>query len=317
MGGVPVFFSILVSILIWMNQESLDQEKYFIVALIIIFIIGLRDDLIPMKPIYKIINQLIPAVIVVVFSNIEITSFYEIFSQYTFPRYFTLATTLLTIIVITNSYNLIDGIDGLVGSVGVLTIGLFGFWFYLVGNISLGLLCFSFVGGLLAFLFYNWQPSKIFMGDTGALLIGFFVACIVIIFFNTNQTISDSAELKFRNPISIAIAVLIIPLFDTLRVFVIRLMNNRSPFSPDNNHMHHKLLKYGLSHGQAVLFLLFVNFLFLVVVILLKDRHEFYSFGSIVLMSIITTIVLSDKIFPQRKGVQLPSKPQTKKPTIK
>lgn len=288
----------------WLPKEGFDFLKYLIVALTIIFIIGLRDDLIPMRPIYKIINQLIPTILVIYFFDQKIQSFYALGVGGIFPEYFQWIATILTVIVITNSYNLVDGIDGLAASLGVIALALFGSWYFTVGDIYMSVICFSFTGAYLSFLNYNWQPSKIFMGDTGALLLGFLISFVVIDFFNTNNTLTVGDSMFCRNPISIAIGILIIPLLDTIRVFVIRVSQNKSPFTPDNNHMHHKLLKLGLGHSKTVLVLLAINIIFVFSVVLLRRYHEIYSMLSIILLSGLITLMLTDKfldrIFPAK-----------------
>src|SRR6185295_18533496 len=117
-----------------------------------------------------------------------------------------------------NAYNLIDGLDGLAGTIGILGLSVFGMWFHLVGNSAIGLISMIFAGALIAFLFFNWEPSKIFMGDTGALMIGLILSFLAITFINTNYHLPADHDYKLRASISSAICVVIIPVFDTLRV---------------------------------------------------------------------------------------------------
>ena len=173
------------------------------------------------------------------------------------PETFSLLLTYLTIIVIINSFNLIDGIDGLAGSLGLMSATVFGCYFLMVDMPAFSILSFSLAGTLVAFLIFNFQPAKVFMGDTGSLLIGLIQAILVIKFIN----VADSAEVAYPMVASPAIgfAILMVPLMDTLRVFAIRIFHRRSPFSPDRNHVHHLLLDKGLSHKEITLTLVTIN----------------------------------------------------------
>lgn len=242
-----------------MPKEGIDELKYIFLAATIVFIIGIRDDLIPMRPIYKLINQLIPTLLVIFFYDVTIYSLYGIAGSWEFPILVKIVVTVFTVIVITNSFNLIDGIDGLAGSIAIIASSVLGIWFMMINHIYLSALCFSLVGVCVGFLYYNWSPSKIFMGDTGALMIGFLLSCLIIIFLNENAALKMAHYAKLENPITFAISIVMLPLIDTLRVFIIRVRKGVSPFFPDNNHLHHMLLSKGYSHSKTVMVLLTVN----------------------------------------------------------
>lgn len=242
-----------------MPKGGVDELKYVFLAATIVFIIGIRDDLIPMRPIYKLINQLIPTLLVIYFYDVTIYSLYGIAGSWEFPILVKIFVTVFTVIVITNSFNLIDGIDGLAGSIAIIASSVLGIWFMMINHIYLSALCFSLVGVCVGFLYYNWSPSKIFMGDTGALLIGFLLSCLIIIFLNENAALKMTHYAKLENPITFAISIVMLPLVDTLRVFIIRIKNGVSPFFPDNNHLHHMLLNKGYSHSKTVMILFAAN----------------------------------------------------------
>jgi UDP-N-acetylmuramyl pentapeptide phosphotransferase/UDP-N-acetylglucosamine-1-phosphate transferase len=147
---------------------------------------------------------------------------------------------------VVNAYNLIDGVDGLAGSLGVLTTASFGIYFLMAEMPFYAMLSFAMTGSLLAFLIYNFNPAKIFMGDSGSLMLGLVNAILVIKFI----TVADAAAatLPVSSAVAIGFSILIVPLLDTLRVFSIRIFKGRSPFSPDRNHIHHLLLDRGLNH---------------------------------------------------------------------
>ncbi|MDX1629782.1 MAG: MraY family glycosyltransferase, partial [Fulvivirga sp.] len=189
MGGIPMFLGAVFALVIWLPGHAANEYKYLFGALILTFVIGLRDDLIPLRPIYKLLSQLIPAAIVIYLSDIHLVSFYDIGNIH-FPIWISWLLTLFVIVVITNSINLIDGLDGLAGSVSFISLSALGGWFFLADYYFLGYIIFAFLGGILSFLIYNWQPSKIFMGDTGALLLGFLLSCMIILFINKNHALA-------------------------------------------------------------------------------------------------------------------------------
>lgn len=291
MGGIPLFLGAAFALLIWLPQEASFANKYLFGALSIMFVIGLRDDLIPLKPIFKLLSQLIPALMVIYLSDIKLDSFYEIF-DWQFPELLSWLVTIFVIIVITNSINLIDGLDGLAGSISFIVLSTLACWFYLIGDYYISYIIFAFLGGIASFLYFNWQPSKIFMGDTGALLIGFFQACIIILFINSNYHLAPIASYKFTSSIGSAVCILIIPLVDTLRVFIIRLFYLRSPFEADNNHIHHLLIKTGLNHGQSVLVLVALNIVFIMLALLLKEYGDLILLLSAFVLSLVFIIIV-------------------------
>jgi len=273
-GGVPIFLGIMLSVMMWLPLAYIGEFKYVISALIITFILGLRDDLIELKANQKLLGQIAAASLLIFFCDIRLRSMYGLFGIYDLPIWASFLVTTFTFIVVTNAYNLIDGIDGLAGSVAILALLFFGSWFMLVGKIHYSFFCFAFAGSLLAFLNYNWAPSRIFMGDTGSLLIGFFIASSTIYFIDTNYRLSDDSLFKFNAFVASGVGIIAIPLYDTLRVFVKRVIAGKSPMHPDKNHVHHVLLKLGMSHAGATLVLIAINLLFIGIVVSFRDMSD-------------------------------------------
>lgn len=274
MGGVPIFVGFVIAISIWIPLEDLRDIKYVLGALGIMFIIGFRDDLINLRALQKLLGQIAAALIIVTVCDIRFTSLYGLFGIYEIPDAISYVLSLFTIIVITNAFNLIDGIDGLAGTVGLVSSMFFGVWFYLAGLEAYSFICFALLGTILAFLQFNWAPSKVFMGDTGSLLIGFFLSIITIRFIEANYVLSSGAPHKFIAFVGPAIAVLIVPLYDTLRVFIKRIMKGKSPMHPDRTHLHHILLRLGCTHAQATAILATVNVIFVLLALVLKDFSD-------------------------------------------
>jgi len=259
MGGIAIFMGFLFSSLVWIPLSELAPFRYFCGAAVLIFLTGLRDDLAPLSPRGKLIMQLL-ATTMVVWSGIRITSFYGFLGIGELPVLVSYLLSIFVIIAVTNAFNLIDGLDGLAGLIGLIAFTLLAGWFLLVRDgqnhaWAMALLLIGFIGGTVAFLCYNWHPASIFMGDTGSLLLGFVLSASCIKFLQINGDPNFVSLYKINAPISMAIAIAIIPVFDTGRIFLLRISQGRSPFSPDKLHVHHLLMRMGLRHSQVALIL--------------------------------------------------------------
>lgn len=261
LGGVGIFSGFFLAALLSISLHSNHEFQYYFAAALVIFILGLKDDIVNLSASKKFIGQLIAAGILIHLAGIRITSMHGLFGMEELPRIFSIVLSYLTIILIINAFNLIDGVDGLAGMLGLLTTSVFGTYFILVGMPAYALLSFALGGSLLAFLIFNYNPAKIFMGDCGSLLLGLTNAILAIKFIEVadGQTVS----LPIQSAVAVGISVLIIPLLDTMRVFSIRILNGRSPFSPDRNHIHHLLLDRGLTHKHVSLFCFLLNIVFI------------------------------------------------------
>lgn len=273
LGGLGVFAGFVFGCLLTLHFNQYPDLQYFMAASLVIFFLGLKDDILIISPVKKFIGQVLAAFIIIYYGGIQIRSMNGFLGVYQLPEMFSLLLTYFAVIVVINSFNLIDGIDGLAGSLGLLSTVIFGIYFL---NVSPSLLpyavvAFSLAGSLLAFLIFNFQPAKIFMGDTGSLLVGTINAILVIKFIN----VANSEDVSFRISSSPAIGftILMVPLLDTLRVFGIRILHRRSPFSPDRNHIHHLLLDKGFSHKAITFFLVTVNAVMITLVFLARSLN--------------------------------------------
>jgi len=258
LGGLGIFAGFIFACLLSISFTQAEEMQYFVAAALVIFFLGIKDDILVLSPIKKFIGQVLAAFIIIYKGGIQIKSMGGFLGIHELPEMFSLVLTYLTVIVIINSFNLIDGVDGLAGSLGLMATIIMGAYFLYVNHIPFAILAFSLAGALVAFLIFNFQPAKIFMGDTGSLLIGLVNAILVIKFLN----ISTQAGLGFPPVLAapaIGFSLLMIPLLDTLRVFSIRIFHRRSPFSPDRNHIHHLLLDKGLSHRMVTISLVSLN----------------------------------------------------------
>ncbi len=262
MGGVPMFISVAFALYLW-YPEPLLEFKFLIAALILMFSVGLRDDLVPLPASLKLASQLIPFLLLINWGGFTLSSFYDLAPSLELHPVIIWSISVFVFIVITNSINLIDGLDGLAGSISLIIFSSYGAWFIFAGFEEAGFFCFAAVGAIIAFLFFNWQPSRIFMGDTGALTLGLMSAAFTILFINVNFNLDPANPAYLTGGVATAICIMIIPLTDTLRVFIIRILAGRSPFSADTNHLHHMLIRCGMTHSAAVKILAGVNILFI------------------------------------------------------
>ena len=261
LGGLGIFGGFIIATLIGVPPASAGVLQYFMAAIMIVFFMGIKDDILILTASKKFIGQLIAAGIVIKFGGIQITDLFGIMGIHTLAPTVSFLLTLFTIVVITNSFNLIDGVDGLAGSLGLLTSVIFGLYFYFSGEPLYAVLALSLAGSLVAFLIYNFYPAKIFMGDTGSLLIGLINSILVIKFITIAS--NPSSAIPLQSAPALGFAILLVPLFDTLRVVSHRILSRRSPFCPDRNHIHHFLLELGLSHKMIAFTCVITNILFI------------------------------------------------------
>lgn len=292
MGGIAIFIGFFISSLIWIDITGLAEIKFFLVALFVIFFIGVRDDLVPLKAMVKLVGQLMSAALVIFLFGLRIKSFYGVFGINELPEFVSIAVTFMTIVVITNSFNLIDGLDGLAGTLAICSLLAFGIWFFLIDDYIFSILSFSMLGAIFAFLIFNWQPSEVFMGDTGALVIGMMLAMFVIYFIDTNYNLDASNPYRFHASIGTGVCFIIIPLIDTLRIVILRLSKKQSPFKPDKSHIHHSLLRLGFSHGKATITLSIIQVLFIAGAVVLKEYGELRILGGAILVAFLLSVTL-------------------------
>ncbi len=273
LGGLAIFLGILFTYSICLDWFDYRSIPFLIPSMIIVFSIGIKDDIMVTAPIMKLLGQILATFIIVGFGDLRITEFHGFFGLK--PDYFiSISFTMLFVVFIINGFNLIDGVDGLAAITGIITILAFSFWFLINNSYEMPIIGAIVVGALLAFLYYNVfsQGQKIFMGDTGSLVIGLLVAVFAIQFmeFNINSEKSSLAHTMTSAP-AVALGILIVPVIDTIRVFFIRISRGQSPFVADKTHIHHRLLTLGLSHIQIAVLLGFINLLFITWSYLLRD----------------------------------------------
>ena len=300
LGGVAVFAGFVIPSVVFAGTYSKLELQYIVCGLIIVFFIGIKDDLTVSNSWKKLIGQILAAATIVVLADIRINDLYGLFGINQIPYIPSVLFTIFVFLVIINGFNLIDGIDGLASGVGIVTSSVFGIWFWITGNIGYTILSFSLAGSLSAFFYFNvfGKTNKLFLGDTGSLVIGFLISVLTFRFLQLD--LNGSGIGYIQSAPAIAIGILIVPLFDTLRVFILRLLQGKSPFVADRQHIHHHLLKLGNTHLQATLILLSVNLFFIVLTYLLQGIGVFWL--TVVVLGLASLISYILVIFAKRKA---------------
>ena len=253
-GGIAIFSGILFSLLFW---AELEEIQFLITSFLIVFFVGVIDDLLNLSPFNKLTGQIIAILVVIYLGDLQIDNMHGVLGVKGLPEWISALFTVFVVIVITNGFNLIDGVDGLAGGVGVISASCFGFIAIMMDQSDMAIIAFSLAGALLAFLRYNFNPAKIFMGDTGSLVVGIILSVLAI---NTIRygLVTEDLRLPNKGPL-MAIVFLAIPLFDSLRVFVVRASKRKGPLSPGRDHIHHALLDLGFGHKRTALILYFIS----------------------------------------------------------
>jgi len=259
LGGIGMFLSIVVTITIL--GAVLDTKILLLIlgGITVLFFLGLKDDILILSPRKKFIGQLLAALLLIIFTDTRIIGMSGILGVTIMPYWISVVFTLFVYILVINAFNLIDGIDGLAGTLALLAIISFAYVFYKYDDISMVVLAAAVIGALIPFLFLNFsRRNKMFMGDTGSMILGFIIAVFAVRFINNSELTIESIYHN-SSPI-LVLAFLFFPLLDTLRIFFIRLViHKKSPFTADRNHLHHRFLSLGFSHRQTTATVVLIN----------------------------------------------------------
>lgn len=290
LGGVSLFLGICVGTLLSINKLEFADLRYILVALIIMFYTGIKDDILIISPKKKFILQLLSGLILVVLGDIRFTDLHGLFGINQVGYVSSVLFSVLVIVSIINSINLIDGIDGLASGLGILISLQFGLAFLYFNHVEYAILSFATFGGLIPFFLFNvfGKKNKIFMGDTGALILGLLFSVFVIKF--NEFTLLMPGIIKPTAPV-ISLAIIFIPLIDMVRVFFLRMFQKKSPFSADKNHIHHKLLNLQFSHLTSTLIIGSINLLFVIITLLLRECNVHFSLLILIIMGLLFNII--------------------------
>lgn len=265
LGGIGIFLGLVVVMTI--VGAFLNTKVLLLVmgGLTVLFFLGLKDDLTVLSAQKKFLGQLFSAMLLIVFTDTRIIGFSTILDIDILPYWVSVGFTLFVYILIINAYNLIDGVDGLAGTIALSASGIFCYLFVMAGDLSLATIAIALCGALIAFLRKNFSTQqKLFMGDTGSMVVGFLLAFFTVSFINMAQ--SDASSSYYRAAPALAFALLFYPLIDTLRIFFIRIfIHKTSPFKADKNHIHHRFIQKGYTHVATTLTIAGINVLIVVI----------------------------------------------------
>ena len=305
MGGVAICTAMAVACAIWFpfSKDLFTISFFFSIA--VLFALGILDDLHNISAQNKLVIQLAVASLIA-FTDVRIHSLNGLFGIYELPVVAQYTFTIITIAGVTNAFNLIDGIDGLAGGIGFMSLLLLGIFLTLSHDKNSALISFTLAGGVLGFLYYNFNPARIFMGDTGSLVLGFVISVLCI---KLLQLSSLSGSILPHGPV-LVLAIVIVPVFDTLRVFSLRIWNGKSPFAPDKTHIHHLLTNNGWSHSFTSKLICTMHGCLLALAYFLKNLSQEAGLAILLLCMLLIVFIFKRIKLPQRSKVfQLQSFP--------
>ena len=287
LGGIAFFYCLIFALFFVKDRAIFNEAIYIIPGLTILFIIGLKDDMVVLSPGSKLIAQIIAIAFILVNDSFTIESLNGFLNIYEIPYYLYFILAGFLMLTIINSYNLIDGIDGLASIVGIVIMIIYTTIFYLSGKYFFALIAITMNACLMAFFGFNVSSDKkIFMGDTGSLIVGFIISILTLKFLALKPESYDGLPFLLENAPLIAISILIVPLFDTARVFALRIANKRSPFSPDRNHVHHVLIDFWGFIGCF-------NIMFVIVFVILGSKAR--NLGMVIML--VTVVIFLAYVF--------------------
>ena len=261
-GGLNICFSFMLTYLIFNHVEN---NHFFLIGLFAIMVIGFIDDVLVLRPLAKLLGEGLAGIALIGFEDLRITHLHGLFGIEEIGIIPSYLISMFILLAIINAINLIDGIDGLASGLGILYCLFFAFYFSLSGETEWSYIAIEMIGVLIVFFIYNvfGKREKIFMGDSGSLLLGYLLTAFVFHFCEINAYHIVPETMHMNAAPAVAICVLTVPIFDTIRVSITRIKKHKSPFEPDKNHIHHLLLRTGLNHIQTTSVLLSVSLLFI------------------------------------------------------
>ena len=292
LGGVSIYFVLFFTILIVSQYliliieiERFIQLYYFGFASSILFSVGLIDDVYGLKPRIKLFFQLIASYVLICITDILIIdSMYGLFGIFKLQPIISCPLTIFIFIVFVNMLNLIDGIDGLASGISIVALAFFVIISFLSNNNVSLILSIAGLGSLLPFFYYNvYSDKKIFLGDNGSLLLGILLIYLTLDFLSFDTT---GILLIGNNKILLLMSLFSYPLVDTMRIFIVRILRKKSPFSADKNHIHHHLLRLGYSHKRASTFILMYTCLITIISLFFMKQNINTSFVILLILSV-------------------------------
>ncbi len=301
LGGIGIFIGYIMVALVFWPPKNL-PAAYFLPSSVLLFFTGVYDDLMNMRPYKKLVAQLLASVITIFLADIRITSLYGLAGIETLPYWISLGITVIGCALFINAFNFIDGIDGLACGLAILYSCILGVLFA-PHHENLAVLSFCLAGGTAGLLIYNYSPAKIYMGDTGSMLLGFTLFILSVVFLKVcaaDQLFSSAGMSRpfnelihsERGAFIVMASLLFFPVFDAIRVFILRLSRGRSPLKADRSHIHFYLLDAGFGHTRSVLILITTNILIIASAFLMQDYNPLLSLVCMTVLASLTLMII-------------------------
>jgi UDP-GlcNAc:undecaprenyl-phosphate GlcNAc-1-phosphate transferase len=315
-GGVVFYISYILVLFFAQSLDSNHVSITLIASISILFFTGLLDDFKNLSPKIKFLCQIIGVALLMFQPDFRILSLHGFMGIYEIPLYVSVGGSMFFLLGLINAFNLIDGIDGLTGITGVIVASFYSYLLYNLGYFFYLSLSLATIATLLAFLRFNFSNTrKIFMGDTGSLVIGLVLGVLTLKLLSVDDTAYGSLSFyRAQLPLFLT-GVLFVPLLDTMRVMFLRLTKGVSMFKPDRNHLHHIIVDFGLSHRKASFFIGFVNFI--VALIMFFVIQKFNSFQSLFILGLLFFIAIMILFLMNKNKTALRLKIKIKKSMLK
>lgn len=260
LGGIAVFFGIIVSLVT--SQVFFSSASLFSLLgiMVIMLYIGTMDDILSLSPGIRFFIEIIIVLLLIYGNDCSINNFHGLWGIWKIPSYIAVPLTVFACVGIVNAINMIDGVDGLMSMYGITTSILFGAVFYKSGEVDMAAMAMIATGAMIPFFMHNvfGKKSKMFLGDGGALMIGIMMS-VFVIYILRDESLCSQAVCSNFGLVPFTLAVLSIPVFDTLRVMTRRILHGTSPFLPDKKHLHHMFIGLGFSHFGTAFSIVFLN----------------------------------------------------------
>lgn len=292
-GGIDICISFLFTYMVF-EYDTLQQSQFFMIGVLTIVIVGLVDDVLVLSPLAKLLGEVLAGIAMIGFADLRITHLHGLLGIEQIGILPSYLLSFLVLVAVTNAINLIDGIDGLASGLGMLYCLFFAIYFSLAGETPWAIMAVSLIGSLAVYFCFNvfGGSQKIFMGDSGSLLLGYVLSAFVFHFceINAYHTVPDTLHMSAAP--AVALCLMTVPIFDTIRVSFTRIKHHKSPFLPDRNHIHHLLLRTGLNHIQTTGILIFVSLWFMALAILGRNWNMWLlTFVDFAIATVLTVIL--------------------------
>ncbi len=294
LGGIGIFIGyVIVAAFFWPHAHFF--MPYILASSAILFFTGIYDDIMNMRPSKKLIAQLIASLVTVVFAHIRFGSLYGLFGIDILPWWPDVILTTLCCTFFINVFNFVDGIDGLAGLLAALYMLILGTLFACTGHQAVAGISFALAGAIVGLLFFNLAPAKIYMGDTGSMFLGFSIFIFSLLFLNWFGEQGQFELTWIHGPQKVLLlifAMLFLPIFDAIRVFVLRASRGISPLKADRTHLHYYLLDAGFTHTQAVLVIVGTNIAIMALAYIMQDVNPYLMLLSITLVASLVLFIV-------------------------